>query len=93
MPTSVSLASISHFNSDQYKGNPSSLDKMADNGPSPPFLRNFQKVECACDAVRDAAKAKSKDVFLIQVPSKVSRMSAPSGSQRLVDQTAFDIGL
>ena len=56
---------------------------MADNGPSLQFLKNFQKVECACDAGGEAAKAKSKDVFLVQVPSKVSRMSAP---RRLVNQ-------
>lgn len=56
------------------RGKPSSLAKMADCKPPPSlkFLSNFQKVECARDGVQDVSKAKSKDVFLIQVPSKVS---------------------
>ena len=48
---------------------------MADGRASLKFLSNFQKVECACDAVREVTKAKSKDVFLIQVPAKVSRLN------------------
>ena len=39
------------------------------------FLSNFQKVKCACDTTREVTKAKSKDVFLIQVPSKVGKLN------------------